>query len=145
MLGSPVRWLLLLYLLYRWAKWGPGLEPPSLEVVELCHVVVVLSHVQLFFFLSWRLITLHIVVVFVIHWHESAMDIPVFPIPIPPPTFLSFRPHRLYPARLLRPWTSPGKNYWSGVAMPSSRGSSQPRYRTCVSYISCVGRQVLYH
>ena len=30
-------------------------------------------------------------------------------------------------------------------AMPSSRGSSQPRERTCVSYISCIGRQVLYH
>ena len=26
---------------------------------------------------------------FVIHWHESAMDIHVFPIPIPPPTSLS--------------------------------------------------------
>ena len=31
------------------------------------------------------------------------------------------------------------------VAMPSSRGSSQPRDWTCVSYISCIGRQVLYH
>ena len=31
------------------------------------------------------------------------------------------------------------------VAMPSSRGSSQPRDGTCVSYVSCVGRQVLYH
>ena len=30
------------------------------------------------------------------------------------------------------------------VAMPSSRGSSQPRYRTSVSYVSCIGRQVLY-
>ena len=30
------------------------------------------------------------------------------------------------------------------VAMPSSRGSSQPRDRTCVSYISYIGRQVLY-
>ena len=29
------------------------------------------------------------------------------------------------------------------VAVPSSRGSSQPRDQTCVSYISCVGRQVL--
>ena len=29
------------------------------------------------------------------------------------------------------------------VAMPSSRGSSQPRDQTCVSYISCIGRQVL--
>ena len=26
---------------------------------------------------------------FVIHWHESAMDLHVFPIPIPPPTSLS--------------------------------------------------------
>ena len=29
--------------------------------------------------------------VFVIHWHETAMDIHVFPIPIPPPTSLSTR------------------------------------------------------
>ena len=27
------------------------------------------------------------------------------------------------------------------VAMPSSKGSSQPRHRICVSYISCIGRQ----
>ena len=31
------------------------------------------------------------------------------------------------------------------VAMPSSRGSSQPRDQTHVSYVSCIGRQVLYH
>ena len=31
------------------------------------------------------------------------------------------------------------------IAMPSSRGSSQPRDQTCVSHISCIGRQVLYH
>ena len=31
------------------------------------------------------------------------------------------------------------------VAMPSSRGSSPPRDRTQVSYVSCIGRQVLYH
>ena len=31
------------------------------------------------------------------------------------------------------------------VAMPSSRGSSLPRDRTHVSYISCMGRWVLYH
>ena len=43
------------------------------------------------FFISWRLITLlySIVVVFAIHWHESAMDLYVFPIPIPSPTSLS--------------------------------------------------------
>ena len=31
------------------------------------------------------------------------------------------------------------------VTMPSSRGSSQPRDRNCLSYIFCVSRQVLYH
>ena len=31
------------------------------------------------------------------------------------------------------------------VAMLSSKGSSQPRYRTHASYVSCTGRRVLYH
>ena len=31
------------------------------------------------------------------------------------------------------------------VAVPSSRASSWPRDRTHVSYIACIGRQVLYH
>ena len=31
------------------------------------------------------------------------------------------------------------------VAMASSRGSSWPRDETCVSYVSCFGRRVLYH
>ena len=31
------------------------------------------------------------------------------------------------------------------VAMPSSMGSSRPRDRTCVSYVSCISRWVLYH
>ena len=31
------------------------------------------------------------------------------------------------------------------VAGPSSRESSPPRNRTCVFYVSCIGRQVLYH
>ena len=30
------------------------------------------------------------------------------------------------------------------VAMPSSQGSSQPRYRTCI-YVSWIGRSVPYH
>ena len=29
------------------------------------------------------------------------------------------------------------------VAISSSRRSSQPRDRTCISYISCIGRRVL--
>ena len=31
------------------------------------------------------------------------------------------------------------------VAMPSTKVSSQPRDRTHLSYVSCIGRQVLYH
>ena len=31
------------------------------------------------------------------------------------------------------------------VAMLSSRGSSRPREGTHVSYVSCIGRRVLYH
>jgi len=31
------------------------------------------------------------------------------------------------------------------VAMPSSRGSSRPRDWTCVSYVSCISRWVLYY
>jgi len=31
------------------------------------------------------------------------------------------------------------------VAMPSSRGSSQPRDQSSILYISCIGKQVLYH
>ena len=31
------------------------------------------------------------------------------------------------------------------AAISCSRGSSQPRDWTCVSYISCLGRQILYH
>ena len=47
-------------------------------------------------------------------------------------------------ARLLCPWDSPGKNT-GGVAISSSKGSSPPRDWTCVSYVSCIGRQALYH
>ena len=31
------------------------------------------------------------------------------------------------------------------IPMPSSRGSSLPRDRTCVSNISCIGKHALYH
>ena len=31
------------------------------------------------------------------------------------------------------------------VAISSSRGSSQPRFQTHVSYVSCIGRWILYH
>ena len=32
-----------------------------------------------------------------------------------------------------------------GGAMPSFRRSAQPRDETCISYVSCISRQVLYH
>ena len=31
------------------------------------------------------------------------------------------------------------------VVMPSSRGSSRPIDQTCISHVSCIGRQSLYH
>ena len=37
------------------------------------------------------------------------------------------------------------QEYWRWVATPSSRGSSQPRDWTHISYVSCTGRRVLYH
>ena len=42
--------------------------------------------------------------------------------------------HGIFQARILE---------W--VAMPSSRGPSQAKNRTCVSYVSGIGRRVLYH
>ena len=42
--------------------------------------------------------------------------------------------HELFQARILE---------W--VAISYSRGSSQTRDRTCISYVSCTGRRVLYH
>ena len=49
--------------------------------------------------------------VFVIHWHESAMNLHVFPIPIPPPTSLSTRFLWVFPVhqvRALVSWIQPG-------------------------------------
>ena len=43
-------------------------------------------------------------------------------------------------------WKIPQTEETGGLqCMPSSRGSSQPRDRTCVSYISCLGWRVLCH
>ena len=35
------------------------------------------------------------------------------------------------------------QEYWSGL--PSSRGSSRPKDHIQVSFVSCIGRQILYH
>ena len=42
--------------------------------------------------------------------------------------------HEILQARILE---------WGAISF--SRASSWPRDRTCISYISCIGRQVLYH
>ena len=48
----------------------------------------------------------------------------------------SLRAHGLQPARLLCPWGSPGKDTGAGHGMSCSRGSSPPRNRPRVSYVS---------
>ena len=70
---------------------------------------------------------------FPICFHKSLQSYPTLfdPMDCSPP---GSSVHEILQARILE---------W--VAMPSFRGSSQPRDRTSVSYISCIGRQVFYH
>ena len=55
-----------------------------------------------FFLLVGGKLLYNIVVGFVIHWHESAMDIHVFPIPITPPTSLSTWSLWVFPVHQVR-------------------------------------------
>ena len=55
--------------------------------------------------------------VFVIHWHESAMELHVFPIPIPPPASLSSRPLWVFPAHQARAHYSIQKLFFYDVDM----------------------------
>ena len=56
----------------------------------------------------------------------------------------TLRRQRPWPARLLCPWDSLGKN--TGVGFRSfSRGSSQSRVQTLVPCVPCIGKWVLYH
>ena len=70
------------------AKWGT----PMLLFYSLSFPSSPFYFFSPFIFISWRLVTLQYCsyfTIFTIHWHESAMDLHVFPIPIPPPTYLS--------------------------------------------------------
>ena len=49
------------------------------------------------------------------------------------------------PPRLLCLWGFSRQQKLEWVAMPSSRGSLQPRDQTHISYVSCIGRRVLSH
>ena len=56
----------------------------------------------------------------------------------------SLRPCGLYPAKLLCPWDSPGNN--TGVSCHTLLQGIFPNQGwNPVSYVSCIGRQVLYH
>ena len=37
------------------------------------------------------------------------------------------------------------QEHWTGLPCPPPGGSSQPRDQTRISYISCIGRQLLYY
>ena len=56
----------------------------------------------LFIFIVGGYLLNNIVVGFAIHWHESAMDLHVFPIPIPPPASLSIPSLWVFPVH--QPW-----------------------------------------
>ena len=63
--------------------------------------------------------------------------------------------HSVVSSSLWPPWTVARQaplsrefsrqEYWSGVAVPSSGGSSWSRVRTWVSCVSCIGKPILYH
>ena len=50
--------------------------------------------------------------------------------------------NRLQITKLLSPWNFSRQEILEQVAIPFSRGSSQPRDQT---YVSCIGRWILYH
>ena len=58
--------------------------------------------------------------------------------------WLFVTPWTIWPAMLLCPWISWAR-ILKWVAISYSRGSSWPRDQTCISYVSCIGRQILYH
>ena len=84
-------------------------------------------------------------------WHVS-------PLPTPRPVLINILVHPLSLSRVqlfVTPWTvarqallSMGfswQEYLEWVAISSSRGSSQSRVQTHISWVSCICRQILYH
>ena len=64
------------------------LWPPFPSSSQWCLLPLHSALLSFFFFPFYFILFYFIVVVFAIQWHESAMDLHVFPIPIPPPASL---------------------------------------------------------
>ena len=58
-------------------------------------------------------------------------------------SFLTLWSHGLWPARLSCPQTFPGKN--TGVACHFLLQGIFSSQRSCISWVSCIGRQILHH
>ena len=105
--------------------WLPGLGGKS------CRYLMVSEHESM----------LHIMCVHVC----SVMSSPLWPHGPKPPTqscpTLCGPVDRKNPC----PWDFSRQEYWSGLLISFSRGSSQPRNQIRMFRISCTGRQLLYH
>ena len=82
--------------------------------------------------------------VFVIHWHESAMDLHLFPIPIPPPASLSTRSLWVFPVhqgRALEADHQPRLDAWDKCSGPGNAWENKeallnPRELTVTDFLA---------